>query len=125
MTERVQVDPKDIKVGDLIEVETPYGPDGAVIIRRDEVIRLAPGSVETREFSFALAMTPERTFYRLPKPAPVEPKGLGAVVEDRDGDLWVHTEGGWILGEDDPASWSYTLSHYTPLTVKSDGYTQS
>lgn len=122
--ERVQVDPKDIKVGDVIEVESTR-ENGAFVTYRDEVTYVDQGQVATREWTFANPYNFERNFYRLPKPAPEEPEGLGAVVEDRDGDLWVHTEGGWILAEDDPSSWSYILSEYSPVTVKSNGYTQS
>ena len=35
---------------------------------------------------------------QLPKPKPSEPKGLGAVVKDRNGDRWVHADLNESLG---------------------------
>lgn len=125
MSERVKVDPSEIEVGDLIEVETPH-ETGAVTIRRDTVTSVDASRVVTREFSFSRyfdAEPTQRTYYRLPKPPMAEPQGLGALVMDKDGDVWVHVQEGWVLGEDDPVGWSVVLT-WGPLTVKSNGYTK-
>lgn len=125
--ERVKVRATEIRVGDLIEVEDHF-PSGDIAINRGVVLRThpgEPGAVETAESWLSAEILPyrDRTFYVLPKPPIAEPEGLGAVVEDSEADLWVHTYSGWVLSSDEPAPWS-TVLRYAPLTVKSDGYNE-
>lgn len=125
MTERVQVEPSEIKVGDLIEVEeTPEGGSGATLIRRDVVTGVEGGGVTTTAYTFSRYYDKQvnRVYYRLPKPAPEEPKALGAVVEDSDGDWWVRGSGVWHL-DGAVSNWLSLLENYGPVTVKHDGYT--
>lgn len=127
MTERVQVEPSEIKVGDLIEVEfrhQTYAPEEVTVYRgvATEVDR--DHRVGTKNFRFGLSHRSAYSYYRLPKTAPEEPKGLGAVVEDREGDLWVRMTGGWFIeGDPDRSDWEDIVKYYGPVTVKHDGYT--
>lgn len=126
MTERVQVQPDEIEVGDLVEVEwhAEYYTEDELLTYRGLIIR-TEGGIRTSAFAFGKG-APGYTFYRLPKPAPEEPKGLGAVVEDGDGDLWIRrTDGKWYYGEAASGlSWTSLVHDFDgSLTVKSNGYT--
>lgn len=128
-SERVQVDPSEIKVGDLIEVETPEGQSGAVMIRRDVVTEVGKNSVVTTVYSFARHYdnSTNRTYYRLPKPAPEEPKGLGAVVEltNEDGEprLIVRVYDLWQDEDGDEMGWENWMTYASnQAKVLSDGY---
>lgn len=121
---RVKIAPSEIKVGDFIEVETRYGDNGAVEIARDKVIGLSRVTIRFGYVGSYSTGGQGRAFYLLPKPAPDEPTGLGAVVEDGAGDLWVRLGNLWgTRGSEQMVTWSYLLSHESPLTVKSHGYT--
>ena len=65
---------------------------------------------------------------QLPKPKPEEPKGLGAVVLDRDGNRWVRVDpnpGDNVLGawESEFSPTNKTYSHIDAVEVLSEGVT--
>jgi hypothetical protein len=136
MTERVKVEPSEIKVGDLIEVMTSNGlseVDGhSGSWYRGIVTHAEPDFVKIDDYySFQHTFNADfdREFYRLPKPVPVEPKGLGAVVEltDEEGDprliVRVH---GWDLWQDedgDEMNWdNWMVYSHNHAKVLHEGY---
>ena len=60
------------------------------------------------------------------QPEPDEPTRYGAVVEDKDGDVWVRdTQGAWVFVENGIQSrtqtWTHVLTNYGPVTVRFEG----
>ena len=60
------------------------------------------------------------------QPEPDEPTRYGALVEDKDGDVWVRdTQGGWVFvgtgTQSHIQTWTHVLTNYGPVTVRFEG----
>ena len=60
------------------------------------------------------------------QPEPDEPTYYGALVEDKDGDVWVRdAQGAWVFVENGIQSrtqtWTHVLTNYGPVTVRFEG----
>ena len=113
------------------------GPESVTITMSDDLAGAAPSWPQVVDSLRHVAITTgtlspkviaDQIEAQLPKPKPEEPKGLGAVVLDRDGNRWVRVDpnpGDNVLGawESEFSPTSKTYSAIDVVGILSEGVT--